>query len=45
VELPLGSGRVVLLAVRTHHRGQAQGTFKLLFNSLYISVLSPSRLG
>jgi len=45
VELPLGSGRVILLAVRTHHRGQAQGTFKLLFNSLYISVLSPARLG
>jgi len=45
LEFPLGSGRVILLAVRTQHRGQAQTTFKLLFNSLYISVLGPSRLG
>jgi hypothetical protein len=45
VDLNLGRGRVVLLGVRSQHRGQAHGTFKLLFNSLYISALRPQRLG
>lgn len=44
VDLPLGRGRVVLLGVRTQHRGQPHGTFKLLFNSLYISALGPAWL-
>lgn len=35
-EARLGLGRVVLLGVRTQHRGQAYGTFKFLFNALLL---------
>ena len=39
VEAALGKGHVVLLGFDVQHRGQAQGTFKLLFNSLLRSSL------
>jgi hypothetical protein len=39
LDLPLGRGRVVLLGLRPAHRGQAHGTFKLLFNSFYLNDL------
>ncbi len=39
VQAPLGKGQVVLLGFDVEHRGQAQGTFKLLFNSLLNSSL------
>jgi hypothetical protein len=32
----VGRGRIVLLGFRTQHRGQSHGTFKLLFNSIYL---------
>jgi hypothetical protein len=36
VDVPLGRGRVVLLGFRAQHRGQPHGTFKLLFNSIFL---------
>jgi hypothetical protein len=39
VQAALGKGQVVLLGFDVQHRGQAQGTFKLLFNSLLNSSL------
>ena len=37
VDVPLGKGRVVLLP-EVLHRAQPHGTFKLLFNSLFLSA-------
>ena len=34
VEAEMGEGRVILLGLRTQHRGQTHATFKLLFNAL-----------
>jgi hypothetical protein len=39
MDVPLGRGRVVLLGFRTEHRGQPHGTFKFLFNSLFLNSL------
>ena len=35
VEVPLGKGKAILLGFAIQNRAQPQGTFKLLFNSLY----------
>ena len=37
VEAKVGRGRVVLVGFRAQHRGQPHGTFKLLFNALYLA--------
>ena len=34
VEAPLGQGRIVLVGFRCQFRGQAHGTYKVLFNAL-----------
>ncbi|WP_432992478.1 M14 family metallopeptidase [Dactylosporangium sp. CA-233914] len=36
VDAKVGSGDVVLLGMSVQHRAEAHGTFKLLFNSLYL---------
>jgi hypothetical protein len=36
MDVALGRGRIILLGFRTQHRGQPHGTFKLLFNSIFL---------
>lgn len=37
LEIPFGSGRVVLIAIRAQFRARTQATFKLLFNAILLS--------
>lgn len=40
-EAKLGQGQVVLVGFRPHFRGQPHGTFKLLFNAIYLGGMKP----
>jgi len=37
VDAKVGSGNVVLLGMSVQHRAESHGTYKLLFNSLYLA--------
>ena len=45
VDAVVEDGRIVLLGFRTQHRGQPHGTFKLLFNSLYVAASEKTSMG
>jgi hypothetical protein len=40
IDARLGRGRVVLVGFRAQHRAQPHGTFKILFNALYLGRLA-----
>ena len=41
---PWGEGKVVLLGIEAAFRGQPHGTFKLLFNSIYVGPAKAATL-
>lgn len=42
VEARLGKGRVLLFGSEILQRAQPHGTFKFLFNGIYLSVMGPA---
>jgi hypothetical protein len=42
MEATLGKGRLVLIAIRSQHRGQSHGTFKFLFNAILLGASDSS---
>ena len=43
LDVPVGSGRVVMFGFPVQHRGQSHATFRLLFNALFTSPQAPAR--
>ncbi len=44
VDVPLEKGRIILIGFPVQYRGQTNGTFKLLFNSIYYGAASLGEL-
>jgi hypothetical protein len=38
LQIPVGKGRVVLIAFKAQHRGQTAGTYKILFNAIQLAA-------
>ena len=43
-DVSIGRGRIVVLGFRAQHRGQTWGTFRLLFNAIFMAGTGPSGL-
>jgi hypothetical protein len=41
-DVAMGRGRIVVLGFRAQHRGQTWGTFRLLFNAIFLAGTGPS---
>jgi hypothetical protein len=43
--VPFGKGEIVMFGLRPQFRGQPHGTFKLLFNAIFLqNIRQPSRI-
>jgi hypothetical protein len=41
-DVAMGRGRIVVLGFRVQHRAQTWGTFKMLFNAIFLAGTGPA---